>query len=259
MIATINALSKSDGIQNLKITDLCRHLLFDSMDPALLAGVDDDDDNDTSIAGVQVDDTSLAGVPIPVLINDDNDDHLNAESDHNPIDPNKVDDNSSKASICSTRSQAPVHNMTDEPPQLPPDEEELDNMDDTQLPELETQVPTLHQSERVSVLSDYIPQMGGKTYTMNVQAETNEDEDKGLVYNHDEARVLATVITTLNKHMECTVEEQGEQYVVTYSLKAGINKFGAQAKASAHKEMKQLLPLVLKTCNTFLTLVDWYW
>ena len=40
--------------------------------------------------------------------------------------------------------------------------------------------------------------------------------------------------------MECTVEEQGQQYVVTYSLKAGINKFGEQAKASAHKEMKQL-------------------
>ena len=39
-------------------------------------------------------------------------------------------------------------------------------------------------------------------------------------------RVLATVITTFNEHMECTVEEQGQQYVVTYSLKAGIKKFG---------------------------------
>ena len=38
--------------------------------------------------------------------------------------------------------------------------------------------------------------------------------------------------------MECTVEEQGHQYVVTHSLKAAINKFGKQAKASAHKEMK---------------------
>ena len=40
--------------------------------------------------------------------------------------------------------------------------------------------------------------------------------------------------------MERTVEQQGQQYVVTYSIKAGINKFGTQAKASAHKEMKQL-------------------
>ena len=51
--------------------------------------------------------------------------------------------------------------------------------------------------------------MGGKTYAINIQAETNQDKGKGLVYDHDEARVLATVITTFNEHMECTVEEQG--------------------------------------------------
>ena len=190
---------------------------------------DDDDD----------DDTSLAGVLIPIATNDN--DNSDAESNHNSIDPNEADDNSSKASVHSTRSQAPVHSMIDEPSQLPPDEEELDNTDDMQLPEQETQVPILHQSKRVSIPpSDYIPQMGGKTYAMNEQTETNQDEDKGLVYNHDEAGVLATIITTFNEQMEHTVEEQGQQYIVTYSLKAGINKFGKQAKASAHKEMKQL-------------------
>ena len=82
--------------------------------------------------------------------------------------------------------------------------------------------------------------MGGKMYVMNVQTNTSQDEDKGLIYNHDEARVLATVITTFNEHVEHVVEEQGQQHVVTYSLKAGINKFGKRAKVSAHKEMKQL-------------------
>ena len=82
--------------------------------------------------------------------------------------------------------------------------------------------------------------MGGKTYTLIIQAETNQDKDKGLVYNHDEVTVLATITTTFNKWMECTDEEQGQQYIVTYSLKAGINKFCKQAKASAHREMKQL-------------------
>ena len=70
IIATINALGKSDSIKNLKITDLCKHLLFDSTGPGLLVGVDDDNDKDTSLAGVQGDDTSLAGVPIPVMTND---------------------------------------------------------------------------------------------------------------------------------------------------------------------------------------------
>ena len=41
---------------------------------------------------------------------------------------------------------------------------------------------------------------------MNIQTETIQDKDKGLVYNHDEPRALATVITTFNEHMECTVE-----------------------------------------------------
>ena len=121
---TIDALSKSDGIQNLKITDLCRHLLLDSTDPALLAGVDDDNDNDTSLAGVQDNDTSLAGVLICIATNDD-DDNLDAASNHNSIDLNEANNNSSKASIHSTGSQASVHSMIDEPPQLPPDEEEL--------------------------------------------------------------------------------------------------------------------------------------
>ena len=80
------------------------------MDPALLAGVDDDDDEDTSLAGVQGDDTSLAGepagVPIPIVTNDDDD--SDAESNHNSVDPNEADDNSSKASIHSTGSRLPV-------------------------------------------------------------------------------------------------------------------------------------------------------
>ena len=65
VIATIDTLGKSNSIQNLKITDLHGHLLFDSsVDPALLAGVDDADDEDTSFVGVHNKDTSFAGVPV---------------------------------------------------------------------------------------------------------------------------------------------------------------------------------------------------
>ena len=203
------------------------------MDPALLPGLDDADDEDTSFTGLHDD------VPVPnttIMTNTEND--LDAESNHNSINHNEVDNNSSKASIHSTGSHIPIHSTTSEPPQHPPDEEELDNIE---LPELETQVPILCHFERVSVPpSNYIPLMGGKTYVINVQTNTNQDEEKGLVYNHDEARVLATVITTFNEHMECIVEEHGQQHVATYSLKAGINKFGDRAKASAHKGMKQL-------------------
>ena len=109
IIATINALGKSNGIQNLKITNLCGHLLLDSMDPALIAGVDDANDDDTSLAGVQGNDTSLAGVPIAIVINDTDDDNSDTESGHNSTYPNEADDYGSKASLHSTGSQAPVH------------------------------------------------------------------------------------------------------------------------------------------------------
>ena len=141
-------------------------------------------------------------------------------------------DDSSKASIHCTGSHLSIHSATGEPPQHPLDEEDNVSKDQTkpdnvELPDLETQVPILCQSKRVSVPpSNYIPQMGGITYVMNVQTETNQDEENGLVYNHDKARVLATVITTFNKCMEHVVEEHRQQHVVTYSLKAGINKFG---------------------------------
>ena len=66
---------------------------------------------------------------------------LDAEFDHNSIDPNEANENSSKASIHSTGRHVPVHSMTSEQPQHPLDEEELD---DIELPVVETQVPVLH-------------------------------------------------------------------------------------------------------------------
>ena len=122
IIATIDAHGKYDSIQNLKITNLCRHLLYDSsMHPALLAGLDDadDEDKDTCLAGVHDEDTSsLAGVPVPnTTIMTNADDESDAESDHNSVDPNEASDNSSKASVHSTGSHICVHSVTSEPAQ----------------------------------------------------------------------------------------------------------------------------------------------
>ena len=111
--------------------------MFDpSKDHALIAGLDDTDDKDedTSLAGVHKKDTSLAGVPIPnitIMINADND--FDTKSNHNSIDTNKTDNNSSKASIHSAGSYIPIHHTTSELPQ-----HSLEELDDTELPELET-------------------------------------------------------------------------------------------------------------------------
>ena len=61
------------------------------MDPALLAGVDDTDDEDTSFAGVHDKDTSFAGVPVPnTTLATNADDNSDADSVHKSIDPKVV-------------------------------------------------------------------------------------------------------------------------------------------------------------------------
>ena len=106
---------------------------------------------DTSFAGVHDKVTSFAAVPVPkpnttVATNTDN---LDTESNHNSVDPNVADDNSSKASVHSTGSHICIHSATSEPPQHPLDEEanlseDQTKLDDIELCELETQVPILH-------------------------------------------------------------------------------------------------------------------
>ena len=71
------------------------------------------------------------------------DDNSDAETDHNSIDPNETNDNSSKASVHSTGSHFSVHRATSEPPQHPLGEEynlseDQTKLDDVELPELET-------------------------------------------------------------------------------------------------------------------------
>ena len=110
------------------------------MDPALLAGVDEPDDEDTSFAGVPVPNTT-------VMTNTD--DNLDAESDHNSVDSNEANDNSSKASVQSTGSHLYVHSSSSETLQHPLDEEsnlseDQTELENVELPKLETQVPILH-------------------------------------------------------------------------------------------------------------------
>ena len=135
---TIDAHGKSNSIQNLKITNLHRHLLFESSeDPALLAGVDDADNEDTSLAAVHGNNTSLAGVTVTInTIVTHNDNDSDTESNHNSINPNEPNDNSSKASVHSTGSHIPVQGTASELPQYPPD--------GIELTEVETPVPLLH-------------------------------------------------------------------------------------------------------------------
>ena len=59
-------------------------------------------------------------------------------------------------------------------------------------------------------------------------------------YNCYEAKVIAMIMCQFNERMETSKIHHSNQYVVTYSLKEGIQKFGNPGKQAALKEMKQL-------------------
>ena len=82
----------------------------------------------------------FAGVPVPNItttVTTNRDNNLDAESDHNSVDSNEADINSSKASIHSTGSHFSVHSATSEPPQHPPDEEDNLPKDQAELDDVE--------------------------------------------------------------------------------------------------------------------------
>ena len=135
------------------------------------AGVDDADDKDTSFIGVHDDDTSLAGVPLPFQ-----------QMQITTWTQSLITSHLTGMRLMTIQAKHPYTALGTtyaplyEEANLFKDQTELDNIE---FLKLETQVPILCQSKRISVPpSDYIPWMGGKTYVMNVQTETNLDVEK---------------------------------------------------------------------------------
>ncbi len=89
-----------------------------------------------------------------------------------------------------------------------------------------------HVSER---LKEYREQTG-KTYTQAALRANDKTVDAIFYQNMEEARVIASIIL-YQRDTPYVVEHT---HATTYSLKAGIRKFGSQGKKAARDEMGQL-------------------
>ena len=67
-----------------------------------------------------------------------------------------------------------------------------------------------------------------------------------LEYTELEAKVLATIMCQFNERMDISSIQHGEQFLTTYSLKKGIQKFGERGRESALKEIKQMHDIIYK-------------
>ena len=142
------------------------------------------------------DDNHVVDMTDNVIPNDIEIDHLSNQQDIQENDP--IQDES-----VSATSNDHDDNCEEEKPQL------MDN---------------LQRSTRViQPPSHYIPSFKGKSYAQAVNI------NQGMLYSQQEAKVVAMIMCQFNERMSIQKTQYKVQFIVTYSLKQGKQKFGDEA------------------------------
>ena len=166
--------------------------------------------------------------------------------------------NPSQDDTPSDEEDAPDHRSAPEDAPGGADAPDHRSDSDAPLPEFEGPhpEPILRRSTRVSKQPERtIPRMGGQSHGfsaaqparkvrfMRIKAHRHRKSrhKPDIEYNTNEAFALATILCQFKERLYRGTVKHGEQFVVTYSLKKGIQKFGDRGKKSAYKEMKQLV------------------
>ena len=116
------------------------------------------------------------------------------------------------------------------------EEESDDKVDETdnnnnveEVADEQLQQPALIRSDRASKSSQ------DSIYSYLQARKENTEECSG-----ENAPVIAMIMCHINKKMAAMSGEEAYSYIQTYSLKAGLKKFGEKGSDAATKEMKQL-------------------
>ena len=79
-------------------------------------------------------------------------------------------------------------------------------------------------------------------------AEQHMQSDGQFEYDAIEAWVIATIMNQIQERVEVKKEKKGAQFLTTYSLRKGVQKFGDEGKKAAFGEMKQMPGVWFSTC-----------
>ena len=226
IIEEVDRIGAREGIKSLKIHDRKTGSIF--YDPGSLAGVEEgtDDSSDSNSdessdsESESDDDSSRAGVDQGVDPNDIYDDSIDPDPYQGPNQAaNQVDTQVDHQSVATNDSVRDSDNDSIQSA----DADDDDDADSDDEPKRSTRVR--HAPSRLTANS--LGHLHAQTY------ETFE-------YSSEEASVLVMILCTINERAVAEVSKVGAQFVVTYSLKQGIKKFGERGRAAARKEMKQL-------------------
>jgi hypothetical protein len=192
---------------------------------------DDSNDDDDYIPGlVQCPDSESE------RDSDDDSDDDDDEDDKDEMDPNEIAELADPIALQHNNNQQDVDDDKEEEEEVDEDdeeeeEEEVEDDDDTNP-------TTVHQPEApVQMTSSGRVVKPRDVYTLqqcHLQAKPNQEEE----YSLETARVITTTICDMNLTMGTLLEEEAFQFIQTYSLKAGLKKFGEHGKEAAMSKMK---------------------
>ena len=233
VIDTIESMAKTQGMKGLRLRTKTGEVLYDS---SWLAGVDyeqsEQDENDEDQESES----------------DEEEEEMEIEQQNEEIDPNDAAEILAEETNPATQEDYNI-DKEEEQGDSTQDDSTQDDSNETQLNEEESaeddesfphdtitdsqEQPTRRSTRQSVPPKDYTPSFIGKSY---MQASTKPD----IEYDQNEAKVIAIIMCQFNERMQIEKVQNGNQFVVTYSLKKGIAKFGDQGWNSALKEMKQL-------------------
>jgi len=246
VISAVEAWAKEDGLDKLTINHKSGHIIYDS---SWIAGVDythetleDDVFNDSDYEDPSTEEEDSAYNPEDYESEDleveDQDESSQENQEDNPTLVNEREDTDDPE-----RSQMEATDNEHK--------EQSDSEDEEYIPHRPATEPILTHHETSATRSGRVSRPPTRMNLLNVeynQGQTYGQVDAPLLpkpaevfeYTATEARVLAMIMLQLEERLDVSSMESGSQFLVTYSLKKGIEKFGEQGRASALKEMKQL-------------------
>ena len=231
VIQAVEALALRDGVASFKMETKHGVVLYD----AATAGVQQTPQNEDESDDESDEDKTYE----PESDSDDDDEDGDDQDPRNdPVDPEEIHVNGDDDPVEDRQSDDEDRQSDDKDndPQEDDGEEELADVE---------QQPTVRRTGRARIERQplNVKDMGGQSYEAAFnQAGKPGSKVEMTKYTVSEAHVIAMIMCRFNESMEIKeMIAHGQQHVITYTLKKGLQKFGDKAKASADKEMQQMI------------------
>jgi hypothetical protein len=170
------------------------------------------------------------------------------DEDYDPDEPEEEDDSSQEyeseeESNQSEDDEATIQEVEPNPSLVNENEEEdQEEIEPHEQPPEPDQEPELDQEPEEDEGEWHTVTKSGRhvktpaRFTLAMAQQINKHHS----YDHQEAKILAMIMTTIHERVHNPQSIKGQQFLQTYSLMKAVKKFGNKGKEAALDEMKQL-------------------